>query len=301
MGRFAFKNIFIAGFIFLSILNGCTQTKYNKKDSSEISKEYKLLIKGDVFSDRTSGYNKICEIIENNLNDFKYPVKFTRIASNEKQKHIEYLDTKSKDFLKSNFVLRKTTKIKKNEERNELSLKYKTENSEITINHYDNSYNSDYNCDIKLEEDILICVSDSVFFKNILTETYTIKDVDIRKNLKISDCSTLYPILLKLKINPEMEVSLVNGIRINEYSIKIGKIYFDDNIKSNVELAVWYKENEQNPLLAEISYRVEVPKGSTKLQEVINVGNEFLKLLYRCMSEITITEKTKTDIIYNYN
>lgn len=302
MRRFAHKNIFIACFIFLSILNGCTQNNNYKKDTSIISKEYKLLIKGDEFSDRISGYNKICEIIEENLAGFKYPVKFTCTSSNEKQKYLEFIDTKSRDFLNNNFVLRNITKIKKNKEKNELSLKFKSEDSGKTTNHSNDSiYNSNYNYEIKLEEDILIQVSDSISFKKYFTETYTIKDVNIEKNMKIIDCCKLYPVLLKLKINPDTEISSVNGIRINEYSLKIGKILFSNNIKSNIELAVWYKENEQNPLVAEISYRVEVPKGSTKYEEIVNECEEFLKMLYRCMSEITITEKTKTDIIYNYN
>jgi hypothetical protein len=297
--RLTYKKVIITLLLFVSTINGCTQTNQNSTDNYFISKEYKLLIRGDIFTDRLSGYNKMCDIFENNFSNHGYSIKLTRSFLKEKQKSIEYFDTKSNDFLNNNLVLKKITKVKKGNESYELSLKIKSESPQSP--EYMENKTRDNNLNVKFEEDVLIQKSDSISFKKVFTEKYSVKDDVIKEKYKVNDLSNVFPLLFNFKINPDSDVSYTYGERIKEYSVKIGKINWGNNLKSNIEVIVWYRYGEQNPLIAEISYRIEIPKDNEKINEITDRCNEFMIKLYNSISDLAVTDKTKTDLIYNYN
>jgi hypothetical protein len=287
-------NILLISFLLAGSFGGCTQIKKDIDKGNSVKREYKLLLDGKLFSDRISGYEKVTNILINNFSGTEYRIKPDLNRKNENKSSIEYLDTKEKALFKHQIILKKEVKNSGNAEVTNLSLKMRYENCIIPGMEF-RKIKENYNT--KAEDDILIHSDNTDSVKQIHSLKFDI-DESNSKIKNAGDVINIFPFLSEYKFNTVDEITPVNNIKITEYKKQIGRIYWDDDIKSNVEITVWYMDNDSTSFIAEISYKVKIPAESERNTNIIKKCDSFLIELYKNFPEASIAGKTKTDLIY---
>src|SRR6476469_7311597 len=92
------------------------------------SREYKLMLKVEIFKDKDKGIEKIINVVKSNVEDQKGT--FTTDIPNNKSKKVWYLDTKNYELYKNNGLL---TRVKENEDKTKYNVEFKIRNSDRNI------------------------------------------------------------------------------------------------------------------------------------------------------------------------
>ncbi len=187
------------------------------------SKEYKLMLKVEIFKDKDKGIEKVIDIIKSKVKDQKGTFTEEYIP-NDKSKKVWYLDTKNHELYKNNGLL---TRVKENQDKTKYNVEFKIRNSDKSIaSSYDlsnpeKSINYQFKEEKhKFEEDI------TTPFKSIYSESAEFKYKDISNLEKYKDIKSIYP-SLDLKMSDKKEDLLkVNDFKATENNPILGKIEF---------------------------------------------------------------------------
>ena len=167
------------------------------------SKEYKLMLKVEIFKDKDKGIEKVIDIIKSKVKDQKGTFTEEYIP-NDKSKKVWYLDTKNHELYKNNGLL---TRVKENQDKTNIPLnlrlviQIKSIASSYDLSNRKKSINYQLKEEKhKFEEDI------TTPFKSIYSESAEFKYKDISNLEKFKDIKSIYP-SLDLKMSDKKEGS----------------------------------------------------------------------------------------------
>jgi len=283
------------------------------------SKEFKIILKADKFTDIIKDKENIINIIKSQIQKQGGIFEDT---TQEDHRKVWYLDTKNFELKNNNFFLRIREKIEKNEEEKvkgyDVVFKNRDDDRHNALK-YDlsnpkNNPNFNYKGigEFKFEEDIL-----TPFRSKFSASTKLKFEPEQKPKIETwQDILSVFP-KLDLGISPTESLLLVNGVIVKEFSYELGNIKFKDENKANTEISLWYESTEEDrdfslssvaPVIVEFDIKIESKEPSTNNG---TVSNEFpsslleeTKTFYMALQKKDIADlcakKTKTEFVYGY-
>ncbi len=288
------KKYFLLFFLLLLIAG----TVYPQTAREIDSREFKLLLKGELFNNRISGAENIWKQIKSYAEKSNYKVTEADNTFSESIRDIIFIDTKNLDFFKKDLILRKRTKYSGSKPGSDYEITVKlrvsdkkdAEKKEITTH-------EGLKTKSKFEEDIGMKSGETGSIVSVYSLSTSIKKISFESGNKVEDIYELFPSLKETGINPEEEIKTVNDIIIKEYLYEPGEIKFGTGLKVQAEITVWYKKGEENPFIAEFSYKDKSVRKNVS-DETRKASEEFFKGLQSVLKESIHNGFTKTKIIY---
>jgi uncharacterized protein YjbK len=275
------------------------------------SREFKLILRPNLFKEFNSGIKKVQEVIDAEVK--KLNGRFKPSDSDLKLKHRKtyYLDTSDFRLNSKSFFLR-------------IRVDKKSGNYDVTLKcrHPDRYISSAYDLsdlkmyDTKFEEDI-ISPHISKFSTSINFEQNQKPKFD-----NIEELRSTFPGLISQELG-HGKLFKVNNFEAMEISVKLGKIVYDggknnsnDDNKVTLLLNLWYSpKDESMPVIVEFTYSYRAINASPSISNKRNKENtlieefplslvrntyEFYKSLQKTKVADLSASKTKTEFAYTY-
>jgi hypothetical protein len=274
------------------------------------SREFKIMLQTDHFTDRKKGIKEISTVIESLIE--KQDGKFEATNNyDEVERKTWFLDTNAYElYCDKKFLLR--IRKKKGSGVYDVTLKCRHPDRYVCAL-YDLSVAED--AETKFEEDIITgkITDGSVTSISKFSLSATLEDTEIPDFKKIKDLVSTFPNLELGGIGSNEPLAVVNNFKATEISSKIGAITFlDDDTDVVPELNLWYSPMEdEKPLIIELTFKCKATKQDKdkdkdkemfleKYPKKLVLGvSKFYESLQKCNNIIDLdTTKTKTDYVY---
>jgi uncharacterized protein YjbK len=275
------------------------------------SREFKLILKPNLFKEFNSGVKKVQEVIDREVK--KLNGKFKSRDSDLELKHriTYYLDTSDFRLNSKNFFLR--IREDKKSRKYDVTLKCRHPDRYIS-SAYDLSDLKIY--DTKFEEDIIA--------PHISKFSVSVNFEQDRKPKfgSIEELRSMFPGLISYDLG-HGKLLKVNNFEAEEISVKLGKIVYDgkksnnkDDNKVTLFLNLWYSpKNESVPAIVEFTYSYKDVRHSPSMSNKSNKDDKFIEEFplsivrntyefYRSIQKTKVADldasKTKTEFAYAY-
>jgi hypothetical protein len=275
------------------------------------SREFKLILKPNLFKNLNSGIKKIQEVIDTEVKKLDGTFKSRGSDLKLKYRKTYYLDTTDFRLNSRSFFLR----IRGNKKSTKYDVTLKCRHPDRYISSaYDLSDLKMY--DTKFEEDI-IAPHISKFSISVNFE----QDQEPKFN-SIEQFRSIFPGLISNDLG-HGKLLKVNNFEAKEISLKLGKIVYDGKKSNNKDdknvkllLNLWYSQkDEAMPVIVEFTYSYAAVKSSPSISNKRNKENtlieefplsivrntyEFYKSLQKTKVADLSASKTKTEFAYTY-
>ena len=268
-------------------------------------REFKFLLKPELFQNPKEGYKKITSIALEAAQEagVKLKLKSKQKRFNSKYRKIVFLDTKDFQIKKKGYALRVRTKYKKGRLKDsyEVTYKYRSTDPAIALKGIIKP-SSLFASKGKFEQDVTMKQSDpkNPIMKFIYSKSAKIKNVQ-GDLTTIKDYSTLFKGLTALKLPGNTTLFPVNDIKYLERKIKPGYLHLGDGIAADFEMSIWYKNYSKEPTVSEVSYDYKIDNYYEKKDGAPSKRSEkFYKIFFKKLKEkgYLHTGSTKTDFTY---
>jgi uncharacterized protein YjbK len=275
------------------------------------SREFKLILKPNLFKEFNSGVKKVQEAIDTEVNKLNGMFKSRDLDLKLKRRKTYYLDTSDFRLNSKNFFLR--IREDKKSRKYDVTLKCR---------HPDRYISSAYNLsdlkkyDTKFEEDI-IAPHISKFSASVNFEQDQKPKFD-----SIEELRSMFPGLISYDLG-HGKLLKVNNFEAEEISVKLGKIVYDGKKKNNKDgnkvtlfLNLWYTPKDKSvPAIVEFTYSYKAEKPSPSMSNKSNKDDKLIEEFplsivrntyefYRSIQKTNVADphasKTKTDFAYSY-
>ena len=224
-------------------------------------REYKFLVNPKLFSDggkkdRKKRYRIIWEKLKKSAQEHGFKIKDRKKKPYKESKRTrEYFDTADFKLRKQGYVIRISTKYKKNKPKYPFTLTVK-EGSRRDFHRVLNStisFSGTHKGKTEIEENVSFAPDGGLRSSLEISKKIKLEPDDLG-DMTLGDFGKVVPRLLKLGIPAQTKLR-----RHSAYSmkIKLGKVTLGDGVKAGIELEVWLKNKGELPFVGEISYTVE--------------------------------------------
>jgi hypothetical protein len=111
----------------------------------------------------------------------------------------------------------------------------------------------------------------------------------------------IFPVLARIRKNPDEKISLVSNTIIEEVLQDIGELAFGDGIRAKVNVSLWRTRGEHRPLIGEFAFQIRFKdRGELGLDAMKRLEAFFLALQYAAQDWIVL-DATKTGVVYRLN
>ena len=263
------------------------------------SGEMKLLLQPEYFADRNEGYIKFWTTVKLLAMEMGVPVIETKNPYKEGSRKIVYLDTKTKDLSKTNYIIRERTKMKDGqaEDKVDLTLRYRTSGVEALPS--DAVYAaSGYKASAAYEDDVAGFVG-GVAGKNIgeMSASISVKNIlaaDLRGRT-LGDFARYFPTLAKLGMPLDAPLVPVNGMIIREFKVSPGEFDFGQGVKGEASISLWYDYNNGKVILVEFSY--DSARGPKAPAAAVAKAEAFFNAIQERMNNALFPGRMKTQFV----
>jgi len=271
---------------------------YSQEKRALDSREFKILLKAEKFTDSRNGAETIWKQIKTFAVSKGFKVSESDDAYSENIREIVFLDTKNLDFFKKNLIIRKRTKYSGStlSSNYELTIKLRVDDLKDAESS-DVSSRDGLDSKSKFEEDIGMSNDIVGSMRSVYSLSNSVKKLTFEQGIKVKDYCDIFPSLTKAGINQEEDIYTVNDIVIKEYVYEPGEIKFGAGMKVTAEITVWFKADETNPFIAEFSFKYKLGKKIIS-NESVKACEDFFKTLQPVLSESIHSGFTKTKMIY---
>ena len=267
------------------------------------ARECKMLLAPGRFQNRDAGTQQFVDLLTALCK--KQGIKATfQLYEEGSPRLVSFLDTPGLELYPKSFILRrrqyaeieKHVKVKKANDKFELTMKFRNLDPTVVIA-AEILPAPGYKSKVSFEEKVLIRDTsiDKVY-------DYSAKvTLDKKPGDTLQDYATVYPGLQKTGVSPSSKIKRVNDIKVVEYSREIGTIDFTRGVFATVEMAVWYKEGESKPLIAEFSYKYKLKGGEPTNTTIYSSGqksDDFGAALQKAAKDWIAVGVSKTGLIY---
>ncbi len=267
------------------------------------SREYKILLKPELFVNRQEAYKKVWEIAKSLADSLGIEVRESRQPFREQRRKVYFLDTPDHDLRKHGYVLRVRVKYNGNKPRKEynLTLKYrstdlqKSAQADITV------ALKGYKTKAKFEADITPIKDSLGTMRFIYSKSVKVKKLDFSPGNTIGDYAKIFPVLGKLGVPLDKKLEIVNGFIVDERKVSPGMFVFGGGINGMVDITTWYEFGDtSSPFVAEFSYDFRFMRHNEMIDKGIERASEFFKALQFALKDWYYPEGTKTGYVYSH-
>jgi hypothetical protein len=219
------------------------------------SREYKVMLKKDLFKDKGEGIKKVISILKTQV-EGQGGTFNSDVPDEDKSKKVWYLDTKNHKLYENTGLL---IRVKENQETSEFKVEFKIRNSDrnkaASYDLYNPKKNSDYDFkrkQCKFEEDI------TTPFNSIFSASSVFK-YRKKPNLdSFKDIESIYPSLGIDLLDKNKDIVKVNDFEAEEFNPKLGEIEFANGKSAQTQLSIWYSPDESTlPCIVEFDIDVD--------------------------------------------
>jgi hypothetical protein len=248
------------------------------------SREYKLILASDRFSDRGRGVAALQDIVCRLGEQLGGEVERQQ---EEELRQTHYLDTTELHLQRAGFLLRmrfETDEFK-------ISLKHRAPDRYLAAAR-DLAMSSGGD-DLKFEEDILPP------FRSLFSQSNSLRTPTAPEIENVEHLVDLFPGLNNLDLPRSLKLAVVNGFRPVEVFVKLCKVKFGDGPKIKCGLSLWYHSTSDAwPLISELAYDYEADGGDDFPLQVVEGANHLYASLQRQPGWFNPNETTKTVFAY---
>lgn len=285
-------------FLFFCITAAAlSQGSHVSMDRPEIaSREFKILLKPEVFSDRIAGYQDIWANIVAVADETGAAATEADDPYREEEGEVMYLDTPANELYKQNYILRKRVEYKKGKPAAhcELMLKYRNDDLQLAAAAKVNP-SSQYAAKEKMEQDINMDGKQIGSLKSTYSHSSTIKHIQVPVENSIAAYAVVFPSLKDLQAGPQAMLLPVNNRIAHECIVSPGSLEFQQGLPVKIDISLWYAPGGQVPQIAEISFHYSVKQASS---ETLAASESFFKELQKRLENKIEPGMTKTDFVY---
>jgi len=229
--------------VLIMFLVSCGNSEKNEivKQLPLDAHEHKLLLNNEKFENIQNAFSEYWEIVKQVASEQDLKVVEFENKFKQKNRIVQYYDTKNFDLRKKKFLIRKRTKLIGNELDTTFTYTFKYINEDF-----------DKAATMHLvlgegyipKDTVLVAEADIVNGKNadskptILYSTKISTIINKEPGELLSDYAKIFPILATLDIDPSEKLMPVNGVEAKEYNIKPGIIDFGNNLLGEVGMSV---------------------------------------------------------------
>ncbi len=116
--------------------------------------------------------------------------------------------------------------------------------------------------------------------------------------LSMGTLTKIFPVLARIKKQPDEKIALVSDTIIEEVLQDIGVLHFGEGIRAKADLAIWRSRGEHRPLIGEFAFQIRFnDRRELGLDAMKRVEAFFIALQYAARDWIAL-DATKTGIVY---
>jgi hypothetical protein len=272
-------------------------TQFNRPINS---REFKLMLKPDVFPNRDEGLKNFLAIIDSTIVKQSASLK---VKIKQENRRTWYLDTNQHTLYNdNNFLLR----IRKEPNEYDITLKCRHPDRYLSASHNLKSPVKKLK-ETKFEEDISTDRDNTFYSRFSLSAKFEEKQEPVLHTFQ--DLRAIFPGLNIPGIANSEGLNIVNQFEASEFSYKIGELVFADGNKVSTGINFWYLSDEESiPIIIEFTfdYKANDPSTSneTLLEEfppslIENTNKFYLSLRQESVADLD-TSSTKTEFAYKY-
>jgi hypothetical protein len=271
------------------------------------SRELKILLKPELFANKNDGFEKILVQAKETANELgiKLELKPKDAMFSAGFRKVIFFDTADNSLLNKGYALRKRVKYKKRKLQDdfELMLKYRNADPALSCN-VDTSTSSLIESETKFEQDVVYKTDPNSKQSSI---KYLYSKSTKAKNLQgdfktVEDFTVIFPHLSKIGLPPNTTLAPVKGIEYLELKVEpVKRLYFGDGLSGEMDISIWYRNESDEPAIAEISFGYDITDYPAKMNsDSIVLSEKFYTLLNNKLNEkgYRHTGTTKTAFIY---
>ncbi|MBI4864842.1 MAG: hypothetical protein HY815_31980 [Candidatus Riflebacteria bacterium] len=261
------------------------------------SREYKMLLRPDPFEHPRRGARELWALVKEVAGN--EGVKVTDDPGgleDPKTRYLLFLDTRPFDLFTRGFVLRRRQDEKFKDDREvtfELTLKFRSADPGQA---FDQAVSPDPSCGgkTKFEEDV---IAQAGSLRSVFSHSGTVELEEPWMNT-LEDYARIFPPLASLSLGPQARLDRVNDVTVEERVFSPGVLDFGKGPVAGVSIAVWFKNKQDHPLLAELSYKC---KFATAAEAQVEAPRRFLTALQKKLKDRILAGQTKTGMVYKQN
>ena len=262
------------------------------------SKEYKFLLKGELFMDPVERVKEFWSHIESLAAKLSFDILSSGIPWEGRRRDVYYLDTKEQHFRSKNYILRVRQKYDGNEARPYCEIGCKFRHQSLTRSAQANvDLNTGFPQDLDLEEDLILTSSKE--FISFFSLRNRLKKYDGPLFTTVGEASMIFPVLKKLAPKRDITLVTVNDLIIDERKYTPGLLQLSKKQTIEPTLAVWYRFNESDPLIAEFSFKHKIHTGQN-YEKFASKSFEFFSYLHQSIVDWLAEGTSKTNFTYRH-
>ena len=251
------------------------------------SREYKLILTSDRFSDRATGATALQDLVCRLAEQLGAE---TERQQEQEVRQTHYLDTAELHLNRAGFLLR--VRFEEADAAFKVSLKHRTPDRYLAA--AEDLAMSSSEDDLKFEEDILPP------FRSLFSQSNSLRQSAEPEIETVEHLVDLFPGLKKLDLPSRSNLEVVNRFRPHEVFVKLCKLKFGDGPKVKSGLSLWYHSiSDVWPLIAELAYDYEADGGDDFSLPVVEGANRLYSSLLRQPGWFNADETTKTRFAYH--
>ncbi len=260
------------------------------------SREFKLLLKPEIFVDRNIGYQDVWKSIASVANKMGVTVTQGSNPYQEEERDVTYLDTQTNDLYKQNYILRKRIQYENGSPVShcDLMLKYRSNDLNLAAAADVNS-SPQFKGKEKLEQDVNMDGNLIGSLKGIFSHSNSIKKIQAPVEDSVAGYAVLFPSLKNLSSESQALLRPVNNVTVHEYSISPGSLEFNSGLLAEVDISIWYIPDRKSPIIGEISFSYSMKNASS---EAVAISESFFKELQKGIEGKMLPGITKTEFFY---
>jgi len=114
----------------------------------------------------------------------------------------------------------------------------------------------------------------------------------------MEEMTEIFPVLARIKKDPEERIALVNDTIIEEVLQDLGVIDFGAGLTGRVDAAIWRTRGEHLPLIAELAYQIKFEDRNKLSLEAMKKAERFFIALQYAAQDYLALNATKTGVVY---
>ena len=108
----------------------------------------------------------------------------------------------------------------------------------------------------------------------------------------------VFPVLSRIKMDPDRRVALVNDTIIEEVLQDIGVLDFGFGLTAKTDVGIWRTRGEHRPLIGELAYQIKFKERNELPLEAMKQAERFFVALQYATKDILALNATKTGVVY---
>ena len=123
-------------------------------------------------------------------------------------------------------------------------------------------------------------------------------NVDENDVMSMSTITKVFPVLAKIKKDPNERVALVSDTFIEEVLQEIGALDFGEGIRGKVTVGLWRTRGEHRPLIGELGFQIKFQDRKQLALGAMKKAEAFFIALQYAAREWVALDATKTGVVY---